>query len=1025
MTTLAQSGVDAGHIAVIGLACRYAGARDADQFWRNLKNGTESLQRLSREDLLAAGEPPEVIDDPAYVPVHGRLDRAAEFDAALFGYSPREAALIDPQQRVFLECAWEALEDAGCDPHQYDGEIGVYAGSPLSTYAILLYLREGRSRSMAAQYQYAISTGPDHISTRTSYKLGLAGPSITVLATCATSLVAIHQACQSLIGGECDVTLAGGASIRTPPRGYLYTEGAVGSPDGHVRAFDAGAAGTVGGDGVGVVVLKRLADALSDGDHIRAVVTGSAVNNLGRERVGYTAPSIAGQTRVIRRAQILADVDPATISYVETHGTGTAMGDPIEVAALTRAFRARSDGVGFCAIGSVKTNIGHTDAAAGVASFIKTVLALENEALPPSLNFEEPNPEIDFASSPFFVNTELREWKANGIALRAGVSSFGIGGTNAHVILEQVPAIAPSGPALPKQLVVLSARTPTALVEATRRLAVHLDERPDVNLPDLAYTLQTGRQALSDRRFAVCSDTPDLIEVLDDTITRAAKAHELGRMVHARQRATERDVIFMFPGQGSQRVGMGHSLYSQLPEFRRYVDQCSDMLLAPLGADIREILFQRSGGQARELVDETAYSQPALFVVEYSLAKLLMDWGVKPTAMIGHSLGEYVAACLAGVFTLEDALRLTVERGGLIQNLPAGAMLAVSLSEAELAAMLEDETEIAVVNGADRCVVSGPEAQIDQLAARLEMQGAPGKRLRVHRALHSAMMDPVLDTFEECVRRARRQSPGIAYVSNVTGTWVTPDEVTDPGYWRRHLRGTVRFADGLSVLMAEADRVLVEVGPGKTLTTFARQHASSPLGSRAVSTLEPPKEHTGDELASVLTAIGNLWALGTRIDWPHLHSPGSRRRIPLPTYPFEKQHYLIDLAELLATGSVPRAVGGSLPAIAPIATTDAAPAQTNASETSAEEGSRGSLYDQVVAIFADVLGIDSLRPDDDFFGLGGDSLTATLVTTRVRDELAIDAPLETIFDFTTAAEFVREIGGIAAERGHLDKEIQG
>jgi phthiocerol/phenolphthiocerol synthesis type-I polyketide synthase E len=633
---------------------------------------------------------------------------------------------------------------------------------------------------------------------------------------------------------------------------------------------------------------------------------------------------------------------------------------------------------------------------------------MEHRTLPPSLHFTEPNPEIDFGATPFFVNAALREWRPEGTPLRAGVSSFGIGGTNAHVVLQEAPQPAPSGPALRKQLVVLSARTPTALVETTRRLAVHLEQHPDTALPDLAYTLQLGRQPLTDRRFTVCSDTADLREVLDDTLTRAAKAHELGRMVHARQRARDRDLVFMFPGQGAQRLAMGQGLYAQLDEFRRHVDECAEIAAEPLGRDLREVLFSATADAGADL-HETRISQPALFTVEYALARLLMSWGMTPTALLGHSLGEYVAACLSGVFTLPAALRLVVDRGRLIQSLPRGAMLAVGLPEAELRAMLPGDVEIAVVNGADRCVVSGPAEPGDRLAVRLDGAGVSVRRLQVSHALHSAMMEPILPEFEESVRRAGPRPPTTPYVSNVTGTWVTAEQATDPGHWRRHLRDTVRFADCLTTVLVEADRVLVEVGPGRTLTTLARQHAASPLSSRVVTTMVAPKEHDGDELAAVLTGVGNLWALGTAVDWAKLHRPHRRQRVPLPTYPFERQHLLLDPAELL------RAVrsSGGLPVTETVPEPSAEPPAAAPSVPTAP-ASGDELYEQVSAILADVLGAEELRPDDDFFALGGDSLTATLVTSRVRDELNIDAPLETIFDYTTLAEFVRELAAVAA-----------
>ncbi len=998
MTGALDRGDETALVAVIGMACRFPGAAGLDELWTILVEGRETLSRLDPESLLSAGEDPERLADPAYVPVHGVLEDGDRFDARLFGYPPREAALIDPQQRVFLECAWEALECAGHDPWRHPGAIGVYAGCAQSSYAASMWVRRGRSS--IDDYLLSVATAPDNLTSRVSYKLGLTGPSVTVLTTCSSSLVAIHQASQALLGGECDLALAGGTAVRIPRRGYLYREGGVLSPDGHVRAFDADARGTVGADGVGVVVLRLLSEALADGDHVHAVIRGSAVTNDGADRVGYTAPSVNGQARAIRAAQLLAGTEPDTIGYVEAHGNATRVGDPIEVAALTRAFRAGTGRTGFCALGSVKTNIGHADAAAGVAGFIKTVLALEHGLVPPSLHFHEPSPEIDFPATPFFVNTELREWTADGGPRRAGVSSFGMGGTNAHVVLEEAPAVPRHGRCLPRQLVVLSAATATALETATSTLASALRRDPDLAIDDVAYTLQVGRQDLAHRRFAVCAGRDDALHVL--------AGDGSGRLVTSARAPRARPVAFLFPGQGAQHPGMAHELYETFDEFRERVDACAGLLVPWLGLDLRALLHPAPGqaGAAAAALDQTAISQPALFVIEYALARLWMRMGVPPAALIGHSVGEYVAACLAGVLDLEDALRLVADRGRIMQSLPTGAMLAVPLPEAEARALLGADLSLAAVNGPARCVLSGPTRAIEALSADLAVRGIETRRLRTSHAFHSAMVEPALPEFTELVARTRRRPPAIPYVSNSSGTWVTPEQVMDPGYWAAHLRGTVRFADGLAALLATPEHVLLEVGPGHTLTALARQHPSA-AEHLALPTL-PRSGDGSSDLASLLAAMGRLWLSGTPCAWPGLHAGRPRRRVRLPGYPFERQRYLLDPVLPAPAAPVEAAPGPLAPE----------PAAATGSHSGAPDASSAAdIGISLGLLFGEVLGVDRVGPDDDFFELGGDSLTATQLMTRVRETLCGGVPLTAIFEAPTVASLARVVGDLLGEAG--------
>jgi len=903
-------------IAVIGMSCRFPGAEDVDAFWQNLCAGVESISFFSDEELVSSGVDLALLHDPNYVKASGVLSDIESFDAFFFGYSPGEAATMDPQHRLFLECAWKAIEDAGYDPESYDGLIGVYAGASMNTY---LYnnLRSDRGLLEAGGgYHVMVASDKDFLATKASYKLNLKGPSVTVQTACSTSLVAVHLACQSLRNGECDIALAGGVSVRVPHRaGYLYQEGIILSPDGHCRAFDAKAGGTVIGNGVGIVVLKMLSDAIADGDRVYAMIRSSAINNDGSLKAGYTAPSLDAQAAVIAEAQGVAGVEADSITYVETHGTGTIIGDPIEIRALTKAFRTGTDKKGFCAIGSVKTNIGHLDAAAGVAGLIKAVLALKHKQIPPSLNFKEPNPRIDFENSPFYVNTMLSEWETNGEPRRAGVSSFGIGGTNVHAVLEETPGVEPSGPSRPWQLLVLSAKTESALNTETTNLVEYLVQQPNplslgqspqslglrtkgtrgLNLADVAHTLQVGRKAFEHRRILVCQDAEDAKAALSDL--------DPTRVLATVEEATGRPVVFMFTGQGAQYVGMGLELYQTEPTFRETVDTCCELLKPHLGLDLRDILYpSTSSGQvpsdgqveeATEQLKQTMITQPALFVIEYALARLWMEWGVHPQAMIGHSIGEYTAACLADVFSLEDALALVVARGRLMQQMPGGAMLSVPLPEREVQPLLGEELSVGVINGPARCVVSGPTEAIEALQNQLTQEGVTCRRLRTSHAFHSATMDPILEPFTEQVKRVTLSPPYIPCVSNVTGTWLTAEEATDPGYWARHLRQTVRFAEGVEQLMKDPDQILLEVGPGRTLATLATRHPSKATEQIVLSSMRHPQDQQSD-VAFLLTTLGKLWLTGARVDWAGFHLHERRLRVPLPTYPFERQRYWIE-----------------------------------------------------------------------------------------------------------------------------------
>lgn len=883
--------VNEADIAVIGMACRFPGANDVDQLWRNLCDGVESISFFSDEELREAGVDEATLQNPNYVKARAILDDIETFDAAFFGYSPGEAEMMDPQQRVFLQEAWRAIETAGYHPETYSGAVGVYAGVGMNTYLLKNLYPNLRQLGIAAAYQVMIGNNKDFLSTRVAYKLSLTGPAITVQTACSTSLVATHLACQSLLLGECDMALAGGVSINIPQKsGYVYQEGMISSPDGHCRAFDARAKGTVAGNGVGLVMLKRLVDALEDGDTVHAVIKGSAMNNDGALKVGYTAPSVDGQAAVIAEAQAVAGVEADTVTYIETHGTGTTLGDPIEIRALTQAFQASASGRGFCAIGSVKTNFGHLDAAAGVAGLIKTVLALKHRKLPPSLHFEQPNPQIDFANSPFYVNTALTDWNPNGMPRRAGVSSFGIGGTNVHVVLEEAPSQPPSGASRSEQLLVLSAQTESALETMSANLATYLRQHTGLNFADVAYTLQKGRKPLPQRRALVCSDADEAVKILNALPSKQAPT--------GYEETTDRPVVFMFPGQGAQYVNMGRDLYQTEPTFREQVDRCAGLLQPLMGLDLREILYPDDArrDEAAQQLQQTSVTQPALFVIEYALAQLWLEWGIRPCALIGHSLGEYTAACVAGVMSLEDALTILTTRARLMQDLPGGAMLSVPLSEAALQPLLTDALSVAVINAPEMCVVSGPYDAVDKLEQDLTAKGVNSVRLHTSHAFHSGMMEPILDEFTRSVQTISLHPPQIPWVSTVTGNWVTADDVTDPGYWARNLRQTVRFGAAIGEILQQASHILLEVGPGRTLSTLAKRQPDSSPEQVALASVRHPRESQSDT-GFVLTTLGQLWLAGAAIDWDGFYQREQRRRLPLPTYPFEGERYWIEADE--------------------------------------------------------------------------------------------------------------------------------
>ncbi|EAU62811.1 oxidoreductase, short chain dehydrogenase/reductase family [Stigmatella aurantiaca DW4/3-1] len=878
-------------VAIVGMAGRFPGAADVESFWQHLIQGAEGIRAFTDEELLARGVPPALLSREHFIKAGAVLEQVDTFDASLFGYSPREAALMDPQHRIFLECAWEALERSGQWPDT-ERSTGVFAGTSMSTYLLFNLLTHRELIDAGDTFQVMIGNDKDFLATRVSYNLDLRGPSVNIQTGCSTSLVAVHHACQALLSYQCDVALAGGVSVDVPQRtGYIHEPRGIASPDGHCRPFDAQGQGTVFGSGVGVVVLKRLEDALASRDSIHAVILGTAINNDGSTKVGYTAPSPEGQAEVIARALAVAGVPARSIGYVEAHGTGTLLGDPVEVSALTRVFRAETADTGFCGLGSVKSNIGHLDAASGVAGLIKATLAVEHGALPPTLHFRQPNPNIDWERSPFVVNGSLTPWKKDQGPRRAGVSSFGIGGTNAHAVLEQAPPPPSTGPSRPWKVLPVSAHSGQALQALTHRLRTHLATHPGQDLSDVAYTLQVGRKALPYRQILVCREREEAHAVLE--------SGDPERLLTRQSRAASRTVAFMFPGGGAQYVNMGRELYETEPSFRRHLETCAS-LLKRTGLSLLEALYP--SGEASSRLTRPSVALPALFCLEYALAELWKEWGVVPEALMGHSMGEYTAACQAGILSLEDGLALVCERGRLFEQLPPGAMASVPLPEEAVRPFLGPRVSLAAINGAAQCALAGDEEAIEALLRQLQAQGIEGRRIHIDVAAHSHLVDPILPAFASFVSRLKLKPPTVPIVSCVTGTWMTPEEATRPDYWVRHLRQPVRFGQGVATLAELPCQILLEVGPGRTLSSLARLRMGHEADVTVLASLRGPREE-GSDAQHLLTTLGRLWMEGVPVSWKHFSAHEQRRRVQLPTYPFERQRHWME----------PRALAPSTP----------------------------------------------------------------------------------------------------------------
>ena len=1010
-------------IAIVGMAGRFPGADSIEEFWANLLGGKESISFFTDAELTESGfDPSELRKRGHYVPARGLLKDADCFDATFFGVHPKEAEVIDPQHRVFLEACWVALERAGYAPNRMSGAVGIFAGATFNTYFQQVLQQRPDLTELIGSELVMFGNEKDYMTTRVAYKLGLKGPALSISTACSSSLVAVCQACRSLLTYESDVALAGGVSVTVPQkRGYYFEDGYIGSPDGHTRTFDEKGAGTVFSNGVAVVVLKRLEDAVRDKDQVYAVIKGAALNNDGSQRVSFGAPGIEGQAEAIAMAHALAEVDPETITYVEAHGTATPLGDPIEVAALTKAFRLGTERKQFCGIGSVKSNIGHLDAAAGVAGLIKVALALRHKVIPPSLHFEKPNPKLDLVNSPFFVNAELRDWKVPpGIPRRAGVSSFGSGGTNAHIVVEEAPELPSSGPSRPWQLLPLSAKTPEALDRATAELSAYLKQitgqsangKMATALADVAFTLQTGRGEFIHRRIVACQDPAEGAATLEAKDPKRVFTHQ--------QDLRDAAVVFMFPGQGAQYPGMGADLYRTEPLFRAEVDRCAEVLTPILQDDIRRIMFSVPGGEneSASLLIQTKFTQPALFIIEYALAKLWMSWGIRPTAMIGHSVGEYVAGCLAGVFSLDDALMLVARRGALVQAQPAGAMLSIRLPEQDVLPLLANDTSIAAINSPNLCVASGPFESIATLEKQLDAKGVKCRHLHTSHAFHSAMMEPVLEPFAALLRSVRLGIPSIPYVSNVSAQWITPQEAQAPEYWAGHVRQTVRFAEGVARLMTDPKQVLLEVGPGQTLCTLARQHPDKQAEQPVLASMPL----TGDqEFRGLTETLGRLWMIGVTIDWQGYYGDESRRRVVLPTYPFERKRYWPDAPQGVVKQSMSQAApvapacGEYVPASPPATVTQSVEVGAVVTPPRSEPAipRKERLLAEVRGLMQDLSGYDLSAVDAsaDLLELGLDSLLLTQAAQLIQRKFSVQ------ISFRQLMEELSSLGAIAT---HLD-----
>lgn len=990
-------------IAIIGMAARLPGASNVAAYWSNLCAGVDSIRDVSEEELHLSGIHPSIWNRENYVRKAAFPENVEFFDAHFFGFTPGEAAIIDPQHRLLLECAHEALEDAGQDPDRFSGPIAVFAGCALNTYLLTHLMSFPDLLSKIDLVQLNVASSADFLATRISYKLGLRGVSHTVQCACSTSLVAIHLACQSLLAGESDMALAGGAALNFHLRyGYSHVPGGMFSPRGTCRAFDSEADGTVFGNGSGMIVLKRYEDATRNRDQIYAIVKGSAVNNDGAAKVGYTAPSVEGQSLVIAEAMSNAGILPEDVGYVETHGTGTPLGDPIEIEALARAYRTNTGTGHRCLIGSVKTNIGHLDCAAGVVGFIKTAQILKHGLIPPSLHFRTPNAHIGFEGTPFQVNTKTADWPDARPRRVASVSAFGVGGTNAHIVLEAAKPERSDRPVEGLHILIHSALSEPALDETISVTNAHLMAQQQSTLGDAAFTLGTGRRQFPWRQAQVIATaTESGFEIL--------AAHRSPHSIPT----TPPSVIFMFPGQGSQTLLMGKELYEREPTFRETLDACFELLAQFMDRDPRSLThLSAATAESERLLQNTEYAQPLLFAFEYALARLWISWGVKPDLMIGHSVGEYVAACIGETLGLEDALKLIAFCGQLMQKTEPGAMLSVPLGSTEASSFSDGTASLAAVNSPSQCVFSGAEAAIDILHQRLEVEGIHARRLSVSRAFHSSLMDPILESFHTFLKTISLAPPQVPWMSNLTGAPITAEQAVDPAYWVGHLRNTVRFYDNMRDAHASHNAVFLEVGPQRVLQQLASRLPLSTKNQIAISSTGSEKT----EYVSLLSTLGALWVRGIPVDWSSVYKKKDRRRTSLPTYPFERQRCWVERPGPTATaGSMKTDLRNEAPEIpgnrGPIPTT----LHNRPHLSTPYIAPSTPTQIRLVSILEPVFSITPLGIRDNFFALGADSLMAVAVVSQLKEHYDVQLTAVHLYEALDIASLAAIIDEMVAE----------
>lgn len=961
-----------GDVAIIGMAGRFPGAKSINELWEVLKNGKETITFFKPEEL-DSNISESLRNDPLYVGARGIVPSANTFDADFFGINPKLAEVMDPQQRLFLEISWEALEQTGHLPNHYNGSIGVYAGAGTNTYYKKNILPNNEILDQVGYLQAETVNEKDYIATRTSYHLNLKGPAVSIHSGCSTSLLAIAEAVDAIRNGHCDIALAGGSSVTAPIfSGHLYQEGSMLSSDGHCHSFDASGKGTVFSDGAGVVLLKSLDAAIKDGDKIYGLIKGIGITNDGGNKGSFTAPSTEGQAIAIMKAIQDAQISPDTISYVETHGTATPLGDPIEIEGLKMAFGKQPKN-GYCAIGSIKSNMGHLTAAAGVAGLIKTILAMNNKLIPPSLGFEKPNPAIDFENSPFFVNSELLNWDVDGL-LRAGVSSFGVGGTNVHLVVEEYPIEQKtSSPSRPQQILMWSAKSENSSKGYATELGNYLTASDEIDLADVAYSLNKTRDSFSFRSFLLAKNNTEASkELLSDENINIKKSV---------LKVAPSELVFLFPGQGAQFSQMGLNLYKNETVYKEAVDKCAEFLLDKLKLDIREILYPEIVTPETEAqLKNTRYTQPALFITEYALSQLWLSWEIKPTAFCGHSIGEFVAAHLAGIFSLQEALHLIAVRGRLVNELPGGSMLSVRLSEDKLIELLPDSLSIAAINSNVLCVVAGEDEKIKEFSKSLDALEVANKLLFTSHAFHSNMMDPILETFETEVKKIQLNKPNLPIVSTVTGTWLKDDEAINPKYWTNHLRNTVRFANAADTLLKLDDIIFLEVGPGQTLTTLTKQQGVGKI-IPAFSSLPLPKNQE-DEYKAILNTLGELWLRGINPNWNVFYGQQKRQKVNLPSYVFDRKYCWIDPPSLPTQNSITNYIAN------PNINTNQ-DSISNPNENTVMR--KTTILSKISSIVSQTSGID--YPNDasseSFLDLGLDSLTLTQFAIRLKKDFKL------------------------------------